>query len=468
MLNFPKLNEIKKHSFTINEFKGLDKRPNADFNSLSETTGISAKYSPALTTRNGRRKVFTIQYPEHITGIFAFDKVYLTASYKGSTRLYYGDDFAALSCVYTAEDDDISSSMFCIFDGRVCIFNLKSVDSSQNAMSSAISAIDVPSRFSAPIFNDITVYKNRVFGCRRKQIRACADGVVHQWDYTQVPENAADRAFITSVEARSEFVACVTYRNRVLFFTSDELFELYGNDSDSFGIEKIADFGCVNRLAVCEVGGVVYFLSKEGVVRYDGNSISLISDAICDFSKYDTRAVLGGGGSTLYVKMAGREDEHIYTYDTQNKLWSKEGVFEGVSATFYRGNTYFADANSVYKMDVPYEDESSNNDGASFYWEAVTQDIYLDIPRKMLASKLNVHIKRALEGNTEVAISYDDGDFQTVGSFLTEGSKTICIPLPNIKSEKIKIKVCGWGEAQIGYISFSYTLGGECKWQQTT
>ncbi len=467
MLVFPKLNEIKQHSLTINEFKGLDKRPNAAFNSLSDTSGISSKYFPALTTRRGRRIVFGAHEGEKITGLFSFDKAYLTVSCAGSTKLYYGDDFSSLSCIYTADSDDLESSMFCVFDGKLCLFNLKATDSSQNAMASSITAIDVPTRFSAPVFNDITAYKNRVFGCRRKQIRACAADDVYEWDYSKIPGVAGDRAYFKSVEAKSDFIACTTYKNHALFFTENEVFELYGNDADSFDVYKIADFGCVNRFAVCEVGSVLYFLSKEGVVRYDGSNISLISDAICDSSTDDSKAVLSGGGSTLYVKIAGKKNECIYTYNVEKKLWARDGLFKGNCSAFYNGKVYFSDGYYVYKMDISYEDEPTDNDGIYFYWEAVTQDIHLDSPRKKLASKLNIYIKRAIAGRVEVAISYDNGGFETLGSFFTEGGKTICIPLPHTKSEKIKIKVYGWGEAQIDYISFSYTLGGECRWQKS-
>ncbi len=467
MLVFPKLNEIKQHSLTISEFKGLDRRPNAAFNSLSDTSGISSKYFPALTTRKGRRTVFSAPSGEKITGVFSFDKAYLTTSYAGRTRLYYGDDFSSLSRLYTANADDITSSMFCVFDGLVCLFNLKTADTSQNAMASSITAIDVPTRFSAPVFNDITIYKNRVFGCRRRQIRACADDNVYEWDYNKTPEIIGNRAYFKSVEAKSEFVACTTYKEHALFFTENEVFELYGGDADSFNVYKIADLGCVNRFAVCEVGGVLYFLSKEGVVRYDGSSISLISDAICDSSADNSKAVLGGGRGTLYVKIAGKKNECIYTYNAEKGLWAREGLFEGNCSAFYNGKVYFSDGYYVYKMDTSYEDEPLDNDGNSFYWEAVTQDIHLDTPRKKLASKLNIYIKRAIAGRVEVAISYDNGEFQTLGSFFTEGGKTICIPLPNTKSENIKIKVYGWGEAQIDYINFSYTLGGECRWQQS-
>ncbi|MBQ7800005.1 MAG: hypothetical protein IJ370_05890 [Oscillospiraceae bacterium] len=465
MLVFPKLNSIKRHSITINEFKGLDKRPAADLNTLSESSGISSKNFPALTTRRGRRTVFTAPSGERITGIFSHDKAYLTTSYNGSTRLYYGDDFSSLSLLYTANEDDLESSMFCFYDNSVCLFNLKALPTEQSLMTSTIGAIDIPTRTSAPIFTDVTIYKNRVFGCRKKQIRACANDRVTDWDQNAEVENLGERAYLKNIEAKSDFTACTTYKDHALFFNADEVYELYGNDAEDFELQKIADLGCVSRFAVCEVGGVLYFLSKEGVVRYNGSSISLVSDAICDYSTDDSKAVLGGGGSTLYLKIAGKKNECVYTYNTQTELWAREGLFEGSCSAFFGGKVYFTDGYCVYKMDTPYEDEPQENDGASFYWEAVTQDIHLDEPRKKLASKINLYIKRAIAGRVEVAISYDNGGFQTLGSFFTEGGKTVCIPLPKTKSEKIRIKVCGWGEAQIDYISFSYTLGGYSKWQ---
>ncbi len=465
MLVFPKLNSIKRHSLIINEFNGLDKRPAAKLNTLSEASGISSENFPALTTRKGRRNVFSAPSGETITGIFSYDKVYVTTARAGITRLYYGDDFSSLSLLYTSQAKDKISSMLCVFDNNICLFNLRDI-SEESLMVSTITAIDMPLRISAPVFNDVVVYKNRVFGCRKKQIRACANDDVTDWDYTAESEIPGDRAYFQKFETKSEFIACTAYKNHALFFTADEAFELYGDDADSFGFQKIADLGCVNRLAVCEVGGVLYFLSKEGVVRYDGSSISLISDAACDPNLYDDEAVFGGGGRTLYVKIYGKTNNCLYTYDTQSKLWSREGLFRGYCSAFAGGKVYFTDGDSIYKMDTSYEDEPLDNDGNSFYWEAVTQDIHLDNPRKKHASKVSVYIKRAIAGRVELDIAYDNGGFRKLGSFFTEGSQTICIPLPSTQSDKLKIKVSGWGEAQIGYISFEYTLGGECRWQK--
>ena len=465
MLVFPKLNGIKRQSLTLSEFKGLDRRPAATLNTLSEAVGISSENFPALCTRKGRKTVFTASSGEGITGIFSYDNVYVTTACGGITRLYYGKDFSSLSLLYTANDGDRVSSMFCVFDNNLCLFNLRNTNN-ESLMVSSIAAIDMPSRISAPLFNDIVVYKNRVFGCRNKQIRACAYDDVTNWDYNLELENPGERAFFKRLESKSEFVACTAYKNSALFFTADEMFEIYGNDADSFGFQKIADLGCVNRNAVCEVGGVLYFLSKEGVVRYNGSSISLVSDAICDPNLYDDAAVLGGGGRTLYVKMYGKSNDCLYTYDTQSELWSKEGMFSGNSAVFCGGKVYFTDGDRIYKMNTSYEDDAWENDGNMFYWEAVTQDIHLDNPRKKQASKINVYVKRAIAGRIELDVAYDNGGFRKLGSFFIEGSRTICVPLPNTKSEKIKIKVSGWGEAQIEYISFDYTLGGECRWQK--
>ena len=112
MLVFPKLNSIKKQSLTISEFKGLDRRPAAGLNTLSDASGISSENFPALTTRKGRKIVHSAQSGESITGIFSFDKVYVTAACGGQTRMYYGDDFSSLSLLYTAPLEDRISSMF--------------------------------------------------------------------------------------------------------------------------------------------------------------------------------------------------------------------------------------------------------------------------------------------------------------------------------------------------------------------
>ena len=79
---------------------------------------------------------------------------------------------------------------------------------------------------------------------------------------------------------------------------------------------------------------------------------------------------------------------------------------------------------------------------------------------KKRGSKINVYITKAVSPRVEVSVSLDGGEFETIASLLVEGEKNICLPLPKDSYQSIKIKVSGWGEAQIEYISHSFSVGG--------
>ena len=460
MLVLPTLQKVSKKDFTIAAFAGLNRRSSAGDKTLSHTENMSMSSLPVLSTRMGRVLCRKLPSGESVTGMFNFDKVYFTTYGKKVTKLYYGDSFESATCVYTSNTTDLKTSLVCKFDGNICIFNMNK-NSEESLMVAPMGAIDSPSRFAAPDFADVAVFDNRIFGCRQNQIWACATGDYKNWglgveeiiDFENAP-------YYGIFENKSDFSCCVNYKSHVLFFTQDEVFQLRGSNATNYDLVKLADFGCLGRQAFCEVAGVLYFLSKEGVIRYNGNSFSLVSDEICDRPVSNSGAVLGAGERTLYVKMNGKNGHTLYTYNTETGYWAREDAFKAVCALRCMGNTYFALAGGIYQFEVPYSEKSQNNDGLTFPWEFETQQIHCYLPLKKRSSKLNFYIKQDAVSKVDVLVSLDSAPFMVVGSVFVTDAGAYCIPLSSQDYQSIKIKLRGHGQAQIHYISHSYSMGG--------
>ncbi|MEE1279468.1 MAG: hypothetical protein UHH95_01385 [Oscillospiraceae bacterium] len=466
MLNLPTLSQITKSTFSISAFEGLDRRVGAGEKTLYHTKNMSVRDLPILSTRRGRKKLFTPQAGEKVTGIFCFDKAYMTTSYNGRTRFYYGDDFSSLTLAFTSEADELITSLMCVFDNRVCLFNLKTELGSKNTIHATPSTMSFASRYEVPDFVDVTVYAGRVIGCRRKQLRGCAYGDFSAWDSTAVYDDPTERAYFKNCETKSNFTACTTYKNRAIFFTADEMYELYGNNPDQFNLVKIADVGCVSRFALCEVDGKLFFVSKEGVMKYTGTVPVMISDSLCDVPRADAgkySAALCGSGRTLYVCYKGNEDSSFYTYNTEMGLWSKEDDFMGKSGASMFGRSFFASEDGVWELEKSYSEDAENNDGASFDWEIVTQDIHHYRPVKKRSACIDFYLIQPRKTRVCVYAAYDGGDFELVRALLPHTNGAICIPLGNRDFQSIRIKICGSGEAQIHYLSRMFSLGGNIK-----
>ena len=460
MLVLPKLSESKRQAFTISAFEGLDRRVGAGENTLLNTLNMSSKNLPVLSTRKGRKKLFTAQSGETITAIYGLDKAYMTTEYNGRTRLYMGDDFSSMKCIFTSEDDELVSSLICKFGTRVCVFNLRTgID--DNTMAGVIpTSATNPTRFPAPTMNDVMIYANRIVGCRKNQIRACAEGDVNNWDYSEQGEDPTLSAYYSKHELKSDFTACVTYKNRAVFFTADEMFEFLGNDPTQFSLVKIADVGAINRKAVCEVDGELYFVSKEGIMKYSGSVPVMVSDELCDIPK-SAEAALNGAGRTLYVRFEGERESSLYSYNTEIRLWAKEDDVLAIDLANYEGYTYLATATELFRLGVDVFEDGDNNDGADFPWEFILQENHSYCPLKKRSVGLDFYIDKAFRNRISVYGAYDGGEFSLIKEISGNKKGVVSVPMRPKAYDSIKIKVCGRGQADIHYLTHTFGLGGK-------
>ncbi|MBE6789197.1 MAG: hypothetical protein E7539_05970 [Ruminococcaceae bacterium] len=463
MLVYPKLNPLSLKEINITEFTGIDKRWNADEKTLFHSQNISAFALPALVTRNGRKKVFSAPSGERITGIFSFDKAYVTTVLAGVTRLYSGDDLSSLSLIYKAGTEDTATSLICKAGGNICLFNTRHEGEGSNMLVAHNGDFTQTERVSTPHFNDAVIYKNRLFGCGRWRIFASAYNEITNWNMNEERIDIEARAFEKSIKCESDFTACTTYKGHALFFTADELYKLGGKDNSNFELVKIANYGCVNRGALCESGGILYFVSKDGIVGYDGSRVWLALDKLCGKETDSTKTILCGKGKGLYLNTTTQDGSCLYGFNTEAEGYVREDDFAGSCAVRHNGNVFFADNTDIYKFDVLYSEDAEGNDVRNLEWQVITQDICDFLPRNKRSSKLEIGAYMPFDNLIEVFVSYDGGDYEITHTISGVGYKDVCIPLTRANYNSVRFKLGGLGEAQIYYMRFACNVGTEEK-----
>ena len=166
-----------------------------------------------------------------------------------------------------------------------------------------------------------SVYQSRVFGVDKNSVYAShynsyADFTLDTADNIS-PDNAWMSMSQSNTKADGDFTAIATYDNHVVLFKKDFM-QLVYNNKNPFRIVDVGAYGCDNSLAVTEMGGVLYFASKDKIYAYTGGTPKDISKNL-DIDSY-AGAALGSFKDTLWLSVNGE----LYTY--KNGVWSDLGV----------------------------------------------------------------------------------------------------------------------------------------------
>lgn len=466
MFAFPKLSSPAGKDVSLLQFSGLDTRTSAGAGSLKSQKNMSSMALPCLSTRFGRKKILTVNAGESIVGAYFFDKAYLVTNAGDQTRLYCGDDFTELKLIFTSNDGEVATSLMHRFHRMVCIFNIFDYENGTSLVSAPLAAFENPARTWAPDFVDVTTYAGRLFGCRINQIRASAHDNVYVWDCEEEMEDETHKAFLQNFPVTTYFTACTTYKNHAVFFTEDEMYELYGDNPQNFELVKIADVGCVNRQSVCQCDGTLYFISREGIYSYSGAMPKKISHEIIaqpKASENSFEAAIGGAAGVIYASYLTDDGVKLYTYDVQRKTWAQEDDIKLVDVVGKYGKAYLVTGDGIYETDCEYKHGEGDNDGTRFEWEAVTAPIYTNTTTLKRAVRVGVFVEQKRSSELELYISLDDGDFELVSREIFSGCKELSVFLGDRHYQKLVLKIKGRGESKLHYISQSYVSGGEVK-----
>lgn len=370
-----KFSQLQEFPNTMNKalvFKGINKKEIIEDTELSDGTNLDSEMIPALSPRKPIKAIRKLSIPTY------FGTVNGKHYYIDGTDFYYD---GVKRGILTSGKKSIVD-----FNGNLVIFpDKKYYDYVEGIYGS----------FNSPDIDYATVHYNRIFGIKGSDVRASKVGDFKTWEEfggTELDSWAAD------VYSPGNFTAITSYQDHVIFFKSDQMYELYGYTPSQFKIIESAKIGCIDNESIAEVQGILFFMSEKGVQTYSGGFPRNVSENLNLI--YVNKASSIGDGRKYYVSVNGT----TYIFDTWQNAWypyiDREFVcFSKTDNEIYGLST---DGN-IYKLE----------DGVEIVkWSATTKLFDDGLFNKKSIKSIKLRARMDIGAELKVYVSLDEGDFK--------------------------------------------------------
>jgi hypothetical protein len=347
-----------------------------------------------------------------------------------------------------------------------------------------------------PDMDYITVSNNRIWGCsnEKHEIYACKLGDPTSW---YAYSGMANDSYAVTIGSNGNFTGACTYKGEPYFFKENLIIHMYGTKPSNYQLDEIYNAGIEagSEKSTAYLNGYLYYKARNGIVRFDGSSVSLISEELGDKNFSD--AIAGADDKKYYLSMKQDEDTVMYVYDSAKSLWHKEddlypdfyvtlkeSVFavSGISAvkvnsgkqTLYKrtitGSTGLITISTpeapqfTYKSDDDGKLYPAGQTGIEWYAETGFFERY-SIEHKYI-QKLGVRCEISENATLEVSVKYDnDEHWNVVYSHSGErGEGTINKTFRPRRCEKFKLRFSGKGQVYVYAIRLTVNEGSDKRY----
>ena len=209
-------------------------------------------------------------------------------------------------------------------------------------------------RKAMPVMNSVCVHNNRLWGVNPNGEYIYASKLGNFREFNSFKGIASDSYYV-GIGSGGRFTGIVSYRNYVIAFKENCLHIISGTVPSNFSIARNIDgIGCIDIRSCTQVGGYLYFLSKDGFYRFDGVGFENISKKLAaDF----VSAVGMGKNYKYYVYATSSEGKsELFVFDSRFDTWhSMSDIGEVVGFFDDYGELYAGTTDSIYSF---FADES--------------------------------------------------------------------------------------------------------------
>lgn len=336
---------------------------------------------------------------------------------------------------------------------------------------------------TSPDMDYVCTGQNRIWGCSnsKHEIYACKLGDPTNWsDY----RGLASDSYSVTVGSAENFTGMWHTGQKVYAFKENSAVKIIGTMPSNYQTTETNTRGVAkgSHHSIAQIGDYIYYLSLDGVCRFDGSYSTLISDA------FGKRVPLNGTALVHKQKyyLVAQTDNIIYTYvyDTRYGMWHVEDVItsgaEYSDLIFY--TSLVVHENKIYRSVKLHNADTKNADsevddifigGDSLVpFMAQSGRLMLTLSNRGKASSLNekyisaiiIRFRLALGSSMDISISYDGGEFTHYKHY--EGTDEICksvLRFPKGRCDYACLKFEGEGEAELISMMKLITLGSEVK-----
>ena len=306
---------------------------------------------------------------------------------------------------------------------------------------------------------------NRLWGCRYgmtdgeavNEIYASKLGDFRNW---RCFEGLSTDSYAAARGSDGAFTGAVSYLGNPIFFKERCMERVYAGSqgahqivtTECSGVQK----GSAKSLQV--VGGVLYYLSDEGVLVFDGSLPVTVSQALGE-RRYS--AGVGGAWREKYYLSALDEDgaASLLVYDSERKLWHREDDLRAVGFAVNGGVLYaMTGAGDILALKG-----GGTVQEEPVVWRAETGELGLDSSEGKYLVRLSLRL-RPEEGSTvRAAVSYDEGQtWQEQGGVTGSGWLRDCVlHVRPRRCRRLRLRLYGVGGCRVYSLTAVYEKGSD-------
>ena len=310
-----------------------------------------------------------------------------------------------------------------------------------------------------PDLDFVTEQGNRVWGCIRKEnsIYACALGDPTNW-YSY--RGIASDSYAVSVGSDGAFTGAASCLSYILFFKENCIHKLYGSKPSDYQMSSVRCRGVAAKAAgsLCVIAETLYYLSPDGVMAWSGSLPAKVSGAL-DTGKLTAADWAMGGqlDARYYLYLHRRADGdgsgRLLVYDTEKGLWHEESP-AGTEMVSTGQQLYLWDGSALWAAGSDRETEGEEE--ANLRFEAVTGDIGMNVPDDKYISRVTLRLDALAHTVVTVAVSYDGGAWETVGSCaVTQEHQRVNLPFVPRRHDLMRLKFSGTGQMTLRSMAFT-------------
>lgn len=323
---------------------------------------------------------------------------------------------------------------------------------------------------TAPEMDFVIECGNRLWGCRYStteqgklynEIYASKLGDFKNWNCFA---GLSTDSYAASRGTPGPWTGAVSFGNYPLFFKRDCMDKVYISASGAHQIvtQRLAGVQPGSAASLQEIGGVLYYLSDQGVMRYDGSLPERIGDALGD-------EIIGGGiagsdGRRYWLSLGHSKPgvTSLFTLDTQTGLWHRQDSLRPAQFCRSGGALYAVEiaTNQLIALDGLGDLDTGTAEG-DFTWYAVTGSIGFERPEQGYLLRLTVRLRLELGASAIVCVQYDDGPWVRQLYLEGGGIRSATVAVRPKRCDHFRVKIAGIGQATLYSLTKDEETGSE-------
>ncbi len=288
---------------------------------------------------------------------------------------------------------------------------------------------------------------NRLWGAKGKEIFVSKIGDPRNWNSF---DGVASDSWYLPTQGKGSFTAGISYGGYPRFFREGSMVTVYGSIPSGYQTAEQVLLGVKagEHGSLCNCNGLLFWLSPEGMVIYNGNSY--LQEQV--FGDWKLRNVIAAADERYYYCMAEVESpateepgQTLFRFDTEGKQWTREdGSYQ--SLTCDMGILYGLRKNGDIDILNGRGRRIVDTEEGNFVSHVEFGDFTDGTMSRKGMNRLRLRIEVEENAHVELWIQYDStGEWRRLRRVTKLGKGTVTVPVVPRRCDHYRIKLEGYG-----------------------